>query len=177
MAPPAGEPKLAANLSADVAAAPVDIAPQDPPPAPTPPAPVAQEWPLETEVEAPLAEERRLPPPRTRADPSPSEVESRVKRARDDLLGEEDARIQEDALASLVELGPRLAGPELVRQLNARRRGVRANSELRALWRRVRRVLCDAAAWDPGTEPLPPSSAARRGRLPAARSTGKRRRN
>jgi hypothetical protein len=140
---------------ADVAAGPVDVTPSSLPPAPVEPMPPAQVLPAEGDAEAPLSEESPVPPRGPGVEPPPSEVESRVERALDDLLGEDHAGVHEDALARLVELGPRLAGPELARQINARRRGVRTHPKLRTLWRRVRKALCDSAARDPSAGPPP----------------------
>jgi hypothetical protein len=82
-------------------------------------------------------------------------VAAEVKRAVDELLAEDVGGRHEDALYRLVELGPGVAGPELVRELNARRRGTRTPAQLRSVWKRARTALCDSALRDPGAGPPP----------------------
>jgi hypothetical protein len=71
------------------------------------------------------------------------------------LLEGDDPDARDEGVYRLSELDPREVGPELVRQLNARRMGTRRDPRLRDAWQRAREVLCDGAARDPEAGPPP----------------------
>jgi hypothetical protein len=83
------------------------------------------------------------------------EVVARVGEIIDDLLGEDDYGIHRTAIERLVELGPELAGPELLRQINSRRHGTRMSADLREVWIRARGALCEEAAREPRIDSPP----------------------
>jgi hypothetical protein len=78
-----------------------------------------------------------------------ADVAALVEGAIEDLLREDSHGVHQDAIERLVGLGPELAGPELFRQINARRKGVRRSAALRTIWIRARGALCEEVARDP----------------------------